>query len=622
MKLVTFAHKLYNKYNAEKGRVWRFLPLSVLSLTGLKRPYGKSELAEALKGVLGANHDISSIRSEDKNGIINAAEAALNHQFDLLGCSFALDTIEWEIDPKTGFKWLKDFYYKQRANTPNGADIKMPWELSRCHHLLWLGEAYLLTNDEKYAKEVVSQINSWIDANPLMYSVNWVCAMDVAIRAVNWMYALWMVKDSLSVTDEDARRVTISLYQHGFFVRNNFERTLPSSNNHYVSNIAGLLYIGALFFNTRRGRRWYKTAKKRLFDEILYQNLPSGVNYELSVSYHRLMTELCSYPLYVVRRRGEEVPKKVQERIQRMYQYVVEYTHNGLAPVIADNDDGRFLPFVKREPRRHDYLIDQSSLDNRIISNGTTLIAPIKNTYYGGKLYDDAGLAILRNNEAYLVLTNGGYAKKQAAINKQIGTHTHNDNLSFVFSVGADEVVIDPGTYVYTANIERRNEYRGSAKHNICVVDGEELNILSIKSAFYLRPNVIERELLIDNTTAWGHYSTIDGKLKASRKVSLAERKVTIEDILKKEGSGHQAKTYLHFASGVSVEKKENLISLETNNYWLKITITASEPIEIEIKKDTVSPSYGVEKQSKTLCISSEFDNKMEMKTIIEWESK
>ena len=61
---------------------------------------------------------------------------------------------------------------------------------------MFLYAAYQATGNNRYVHEYLRQTLEWIDSNPLMYSINWGCAMDVAIRAVNWVYALNMFIDS------------------------------------------------------------------------------------------------------------------------------------------------------------------------------------------------------------------------------------------------------------------------------------------------------------------------------------------------------------------------------------------------------------------------------------------
>ena len=55
------------------------------------------------------------------------------------------------------------------------------------------------------------------------------------------------------------------------------------------------------------------------------------------------------------------------------------------------------------------------------------------------------------------------------------GGHGHNDALSFELCIGDVPVIVDSGTYVYTSDIDARNELRGTRAHNVVVVDGREM---------------------------------------------------------------------------------------------------------------------------------------------------
>ena len=69
------------------------------------------------------------------------------------------------------------------------------------------------------------------------------------------------------------------------------------------------------------------------------------MNYEFSISYHRLMTEFCSYTIHLLSRVGRSIPEDVLKRTEAMLEYVSVYIKaNGFAPQVGDNDDGRFLP--------------------------------------------------------------------------------------------------------------------------------------------------------------------------------------------------------------------------------------------------------------------------------------
>ncbi|MGI6227597.1 MAG: heparinase II/III family protein, partial [Peptococcales bacterium] len=480
------------------------MPVKFISKWNLQQVPDKNLFKKELRRILGKfdEHIFDAIDVDIKNHIEELANQTLDHDFDFLGSGKVhLNPINWHQDFKSGFIWPKGIFYRryQKTDLSNNADVKVPWELSRCHHLLWLGEAYLLTKEEKYAKEVVFQIEDWIEENPLMYSINWTCAMDVSIRAVNWLFAVNMILSSKSVTDKFISKINKSLYQHGFFIFNNLEKTIPYSANHYAANLAGLLYLGQLFKNTKKGKKWFDFALSEYYHEIRTQVLPSGIHFEKSISYHRLMTELFSYPVYMLFRLDIQIPVDIISRIQSMYNFIHSYIKpNGNAPLIGDNDDGRFLPFLKYNFLKHGYLLDCSSVDNNIISHGVGYKFKVKCSNIKSYLYDDAGFAILRKNSSYVFFSNSDESKFPT-YNSIIGTHTHNDNLSFEFSIDEQDIIIDPGSFLYTSDIAKRNVFRSIKKHNSITVDSEELNILLDTHAFSVIKNSVIDKVTIND---------------------------------------------------------------------------------------------------------------------------
>lgn len=616
--------KVLYRLASEKNRIWEHLPVEKISLWGIGRMPSKWELTKRLQEMLGkfTPEFFTRINSQDKETIIKCADNALNHNFDLLGSGLMhLDPIPWHSDFKTGYTWPTGVFYRKLPKNPAGTDLKIPRELSRCHQLLWLGEGYLITGDDKYASEVVAQIDNWIDENPLMYSVNWECAMDVAIRAVNWMYALNFISASKSLTDEFASRVSKSLFQHAFFIENNLEKVIPFSNNHYFSDLAGLLYLGILFKHTCRGKRWLCYALKHYKQEVLIETMPSGVNYERSVSYHRLMAELMVYPYTMLSRCGYGLDSKVVERLNKALSYINNYTKdNGISPLVADNDDGRLLPFVYRDFCKHGYLTSNDSPEMRIAFQS---LCESDRFVFGGKsscLYQDANVAILRAGKSYLYTSCCHRWRYDRNTGGFVGAHLHNDLLSFVYSIGKNDIVVDPGAYVYTSDIARRNEFRSTAKHNTVLVDGEEQNILSPTGAFLLKYNTNAKPLTCCSENVAEHckgeYTTLSGGFTHQRSFALTEQSLVIHDFLTKAGPGHNAKLSFHFAERVNIHEKDEVYEIVAGNRTLALSFETGSIIEVRIMDDTVSPSYEVLKPSITVVVTFEFAEKAEIKTI------
>lgn len=598
-----FIPKLRNRLAAEKNRIWKHCNVEHLSLCGYTPFKSADVFKERLHVMLGAfsKGTLEGVADVDRQTIIDSADQAMRHEFDLLGSGdVKLDPIDWHYDFKSDHHWPQKYY--RELGGKSGADIKVPWELSRCQHLLWLGEAYLLTGEKKYAKEVIDEIDWWIEDNPLMYSVNWKCAMDVAFRAVNWMYALNMITGYNCFDDAFADRVSKSLWQHGFFIRNNLEKQIPYSNNHYASDIVGLLYLGSLFQYTRKGKKWFRFALKEYYTETQLQVLPSGVQYERSISYHRLMTELLSYPVYMLKRIGISVPFDIMNLIRGMYAFVANYTKpNGYAPLIADNDNGRFAPFLKRDFREHNYLNDERSVENRFITSGGEVI------FHSGEqqseMYSDAGFVILRNENSYLFVTNGGYSKHPKETDVTIGTHTHNDLLSFEYVFKGKDIVIDPGTYLYTSSPVSRNEFRSTSKHNTVLVDNEEQNYLPSHAMFSVNRNVhIGQICVIDRDIVKGTYVTIKGGLLHERTLRMNQDSLIIIDHFAKKGKRHKATITFNLAE--DVRHNENVV------------IQCSAGV-VEFIDTTWSPSYGVLRETHAAIVHFEFDDSIVVETHI-----
>lgn len=613
-KIKYFFPKLKNRLQEERVRFWKWCNVERLAARGYK-PFDNTAIFKTnLQSMLGAFDStlLSDINEEERVEILSSANQAMRHEFNLLGSGpIILDPIDWQLDFKSGKKWPKK-YYRELVSI-KGSDIKVPWELSRCQHLLWLGEAYLLTEEEKYAKEVIEEINWWIDDNPLMYTVNWKCAMDVAFRAVNWLFSLNMIASYKDFNDTFVSKVSYSLWQHGFFIYSNLEKNIPYSRNHYTSDLAGLLYIGMLFDYTRKGNKWKRRALREYYSEIRTQILSSGAHYERSISYHRLMTEMLSYPVYMLERMGEKIPKDVKARISKMYKYIAAYTKpNGMAPLIADNDDGRFLPFLRRDFRNHSYLNDCRSIENSFVSVGgrPQFCIPLKDS----GIYEDAGVAIVNKNDDYLFINNGGYSGITKNSQSRLQSHTHNDLLSFELVLGGRDVLVDSGAFLYTSSEEDRNAFRSSYKHNTVVVDNEEQN--GFISPFTLHRNIHNIQLRKINDCVYeGEYTTIKGNFHHLRRFELKHHGLIINDVLTKEGNNHKAEILFHFAEGVIPVLHDECISLN-NGISLSYNL---KPSEVFVLDDTLSPSYGVLVPNKTVKMVFYFNEKIEIATKIEY---
>ncbi|MFQ5585218.1 MAG: alginate lyase family protein, partial [Thermodesulfobacteriota bacterium] len=474
------------------------------SLKGFLRR--KREGGEGTLSLHGVREAIEENFGEYKKGVVGYADEVCSHRFDLLG-SGPVDLaaflsargeedgsyLPWHWDFKSGYRWERETFYKDiRYGNVEGQDVKVPWELSRFQHLFPLGQAYVLTGDEKYAGEFVREVDDWITCNPSHLGVNWACTMDVGIRAANWLLAWPFFRESKVVTDAFARRFFKSILQHGRFIRGNLEWSEVITSNHYLSNIAGLLSIALLVPELRESRRWREFAVRELVSEMEKQVYDDGMDFEASTCYHRLVLELFFFSALLCRSHGIELPESFLSRLRGMFDVVLRTVKpNGRMPQIGDNDSGRFHIFCDRDSLDATYLLTFGALffdspEYRVEGFG---FAPEALWLFGADAYErwlsmpplkmeELGSARLLDGGLYVMRWGGDYMIVSCGLNGQndLGGHAHNDKLSFELCIDGREVIVDPGTYVYTPYPDERNRFRGTASHNTVMIDGEEQN--------------------------------------------------------------------------------------------------------------------------------------------------
>jgi hypothetical protein len=448
--------------------------------------------------------------------IITEADRICEHIFDLLGSGpykFG-ESLDWHLDFKSDYNFDPGVYYKRihPARYPGGYDIKVPWELSRCQHFARLGQAYQISGDEKYAREFVAQVEDWIESNPWPYGVNWNCSMEVALRAINWLWGLSFFIDSSHVDDHFLAEVAQSLYSHAEHIFKNLELSKESgyAGNHYVSNLVGLIYLGIACPFFTRSQTWLSFGLAALSKVITTQVWPDGVDFESSISYHRLVTELMLSMVWLCQQNSVDIPSIVLDRLEKMLEFTRYYTKpDGTVPNIGDQDNGRVHRLgvwqeVGREWLDHQYLVKIGKTllgneDGARLSDGGCGEAiwwlgdeglhSSQKANVSSCAFPESGFYVMRHADLYLTL--------RAAENGTcgLGGHTHNDIFSFELFAYGKTFIVDPGSYAYTDDAPTRNQFRSSGYHNGLIVDGKEINRIPEQELFRLE-NDAQAEIL------------------------------------------------------------------------------------------------------------------------------
>jgi hypothetical protein len=440
--------------------------------------------------------------------ILAHAEQLLESRFDLLGSGDSRPVrddgnLDWHVDWSTGQRWPEHVYYSDVETVRgDGSDVKLPWELSRCQHFLVLGQAWWLAPirmqpdaatalRQRCAKHLRTQIDNWILRNPRGLGVNWTCPMDVAIRAINWLAGVALMRDAPELDDSFLRRLCRSLWVHGQHIRSHLEIGGDGlTSNHYLTNVAGLYALGCGLPELRDAAEWRGFGRRALIEEMPRQVGADGVDFERSIPYHRLVTEIFLHAALLGRVAGEPFPPDFMQRLSLMLEFVATYTRpDGSAPQWGDNDDGRLLPlqgYAAHDPHDHRHLlaVGGSLLDRPDLLGAAAghdveahwlLDAPKKRvpTPRSGtpsRAFADAGYYVMRGDGLHCGISCGPVGTAG------LGNHTHNDLLALCVWSDGVEWITDPGSGNYTGDPELRNRLRSTAAHATLQLGEREQN--------------------------------------------------------------------------------------------------------------------------------------------------
>jgi hypothetical protein len=427
--------------------------------------------------------------------LLERAEKIIEGKFDLLGYQ-NLDfgtPVDWHFEPLSG-KHLPLKHWKQfdELDTTETGDKKIIWELNRHQHFFTLGVAYLLTKKERYAAVFAQHLESWMEQNPPGFGINWFSSLEVAFRAISWIWAFHFFKDSESLTPELFQQALKYLYAHG----RHLEKYLSiyySPNTHLTGEALGLYYLGTQFEIFERAKHWRGLGEEILFAELDRQILADGVYFEQSTWYGRYTADFYTHFLILKTfDRGDtnkELQGKFELKTQLLHDFLMYITQpDGSTPLIGDDDGGRCLPLSAAETNdfrgtlstaaivfgRGDYKhVAADFAEETLWLFGAEGLKSFENlrSYeprQASKFFAEGGYFAMRDGWAttdnFLLVDCG----ELGALN---GGHGHADALAIEMAIGGKTLLVDSGTYTYHESAEMRDFLRSTVAHNTLMID-------------------------------------------------------------------------------------------------------------------------------------------------------
>ncbi|MGH9648827.1 MAG: heparinase II/III family protein, partial [Bryobacteraceae bacterium] len=280
--------------------------------------------------------------------VVALAEEIMAHRFRRLGLVADLgETIDWRRDFE--HDKISDPIYFRRVpylDFERAGDHKIIWELNRHQHLVILAQAFLFSGSEEFLRETERQLITWWAQNPFPLGINWCSALEVAFRALSWMWVDHLVGAKLRVRDQ----LIESLYQHGRYLEPNLSFYF-SPNTHLLGEAVALEALGILYPWLPNAGRWKRSGARVVEKELKRQVQADGSHFEQSSYYH--VYALDFFLLHKIL--GVDDHPAQDEILRRMAEHLgLLMGPSRQLPLIGDDDGGRLfgLPFGFSRPGR------------------------------------------------------------------------------------------------------------------------------------------------------------------------------------------------------------------------------------------------------------------------------
>lgn len=445
--------------------LWITRPAPLLEQSApLARLPDPSAVAEALRG--------TSFAAE----VERLAELILQHCFPLPGA--AIETgpeIEWRRDYvhriTSGAAYFRRVPYLDLRRV---GDHKIVWELNRHQHLVLLAQAFRLSGRTEFFREIVRQLESWFAQNPYMRGMNWASALEVAFRALSWLWVYHLAGERMET--DFRRRFLAWLYRHALYLEHNLS-VYFSPNTHLLGEAVALHALGVLFPAFPGARRWERLGGRVVREQMDRQVREDGSHFEQSSYYQVYALDLLLWHQVLA-----ETSPAFRQKLCRMSEYLQALLGPAAAiPFIGDDDGGRlFHPYGSRDRFARATLATAAVLlrtncryqpedlheqaawwlgEAALRHSGSGECAGVDS-----RLFPQAGMAVMRTGQLQVLVDAGPFGAGSAG-------HSHSDTLSMLVRHGDEEILIDPGTYTYVGDPAWRAWFRGSAAHNTVRVD-------------------------------------------------------------------------------------------------------------------------------------------------------
>ncbi|MCL2557607.1 MAG: heparinase II/III family protein [Treponema sp.] len=361
-----------------------------------------------------------------------------------------------------------------------GDDPEWTFALNRMRAWVCMGQAYVITGDEKYPRAFSRQMLHWTKTvrreDPK--AANAWRTIETGIRLESWIKAYCCMDDSPSLSGDLRKAFAESIAEHAEYILSVWNSFNLISNWGVLAN-HGLFIAGCFLPQSARAKQYASEAIERLARAIEVQVYPDGVHWEQSPMYHNEVLRCFLDVIVLAKKRQIALPPIIAEKTKAMLRAsLFAGKPNGHEIMMGDSDD-----------------IDQRDLLTMgayIFNDGNMKFAgyPCLDFDSAWTLGYDAiseyekiiPLEPAETAQAFFESGNfysrSDWSAEAAFVHFHCGTlgggHGHADKLHVDVFYRGEDILIDPGRFNYVSG-EPRYFYKRASAHSTTAVDGTDL---------------------------------------------------------------------------------------------------------------------------------------------------
>jgi hypothetical protein len=256
---------------------------------------------------------------------------------------FGGDPVPIELIPPGELAHWTDY---ELGRKPWGSeDPKFVWEPARFGWVFSLGQAYLLSGDERYSEIYWRYFQTFHDANPPYRGPNWASAQEVALRILAFTFAARVFESSPHSSAGRLSALAVAIADHAERIPPSILYARAQNNNHLLSEAVGLITASQVLRDHPLASRWSRLGWKWLEQGLKEQIADDGSYSQHSTNYHRLMLQLLLW-LKFLGTEHEPFFRRLQPILARATNWLLRLadSESGRVPNLGPNDGAYILP--------------------------------------------------------------------------------------------------------------------------------------------------------------------------------------------------------------------------------------------------------------------------------------